>query len=484
MSEFSKYLDYLIKCRDLKLVQVAEICKVDTSTIFRWANGKVLPKSWERLEPVVKKLRLTPYEVSVLRNAYRKELLGESQGQCFEEIMKIFRILEQKQEKYQCAGQEKEWGNQGEREWRLGAGFCALGSKIEVWRHIQDALGQASRQDGQGLYLKLHDISDVLLMELKGLCSQRDGGRVSILICEGNGAANRAEEKLKQMRKILDLLFGEREIYIYYLDASDGAAWEGQNWIVSDGFFLQFSNDMSRGMATGDETWIAFFQERMGRLEERGTPIHKGAIGAMEYVERGTAKEGIQAAAVEYMPCVGMGLTEEILQDRIYKETPFREEMIQKILANQPNRIPGIGQLFSYFTREGLMEFMESGRVEIFPYKIYSPATLQQRCQVLANLIALAEKEPSIHYLMLKEGFLGMKGIYVEQRDGAGDSLRIELQFRGEGKEGIAILDWEIQQAYRDFFAYLKKSVNVYGEEETLACLREVLETYQRKEVS
>ena len=45
MSEFSKYLDYLIKCRDLKLVQVAEICKVDTSTIFRWANGKVLPKS-------------------------------------------------------------------------------------------------------------------------------------------------------------------------------------------------------------------------------------------------------------------------------------------------------------------------------------------------------------------------------------------------------------------------------------------------------
>lgn len=77
-----------------------------------------------------------------------------------------------------------------------------------------------------------------------------------------------------------------------------------------------------------------------------------------------------------------------------------------------------------------------------------------------------------------------MKGIYVEQRDGAGDSLRIELQFRGEGKEGIAILDWEIQQAYRDFFAYLKKSVNVYGEEETLACLREVLETYQRKEVS
>ncbi len=478
MSEFSKYLDDLIKCRGLKLVQVAKICKIDTSTIFRWANGKVLPKSWERLEPLVKKLRLTPYEASTLRNAYRKELLGESQSQCFEEIIKIFHILQQKQKRYRQ-------GVQGEGAMRPEGrahdfGFCALEGKVEVWRHIQSVLGRDLGKAGSKVYLRLHDISDVLLMELKELCSQGLGGSISILICEGSGAASRAEEKLIQMRKVLDLLFGQREIYIYYLDASEGAVWEGQNWIVTEGCFLQFSNDMSRGMATEDRTWIAFFQEQMQQLEERRTPIHKDFIGAMEYVGRGGAREGIQAAVVEYMPCVGMGLTEEILRDRIYPEVPFREEMIQKILEGQPGRALGVGHLFSYFTKEGLAEFMESGQVEIFPYKVYRPATLQQRRQILANLIALAEQEPSIHYFMLKEGFLGMKGIYVEQRDGIGNSLRIELQFGSGEKEGIAIFDWEIQKAYRVFFAYLKESVNVYGEEETLAYLREVLERYQK----
>ncbi len=80
MSEFSKYFNYLIKCRNLKHVQVAEMCKIDTSIIFRWANGKVLPKSWGRLEPIVRRLRLTPDEVSALCNAYRREVLGESQS--------------------------------------------------------------------------------------------------------------------------------------------------------------------------------------------------------------------------------------------------------------------------------------------------------------------------------------------------------------------------------------------------------------------
>jgi hypothetical protein len=48
-------------------------------------------------------------------------------------------------------------------------------------------------------------------------------------------------------------------------------------------------------------------------------------------------------------------------------------------------------------------------------------------------------------------------------------------------KEEIAIVDKEIQQAYSRFFAYLKKGGKTYGEAETLACMRDVLDYYCEK---
>lgn len=490
MSEFSEYLDHLIKCRGLKHVQAAEICKIDTSTIFRWANGKVLPKSWERLEPIVKKLRLTPYEVSVLKNTYEKELLGESQSQCFEEIMKIFHILEQRQGKRremapgaEVAGFFGKQEEDPERKGKAGHGeVLRLQGRMEVWRHIQNILEQSFFQMDQKLYLKLYDISDVLLMQLKEFCGKKGGGRINILICGGDGTAGRVEVKLKRMRKIVDLLFQKGEVCIYYLEALDGIAWEGQNWMMSDDFFLQFTNDMSKGMMARDTEWIAFFREYIERMEERRLPIHKDTVEIMEYVGRANIEEGEQIASVEHMPCISMGLTEEILREQICQDLPFREKIIQKIIEEYPNGILGIGRLFSYFTKEGLTEFMESGRVEIFPYKVYKPLTMEQRCEILGNLIALAE-QPSIHFFLLKEGVLSLKGLHVEQRSGAKDSLWIEIQSEDGKKEEIDIADRDIQQAFKGFLSYLRKSGNVYKEMDTLAYLKEVLSAYQKREI-
>ena len=489
MSEFSDYLDHLIKCRRLKHVQAAEICKIDTSTIFRWANGKVLPKSWERLEPVVKKLRLTPYEISMLKSAYEKELLGESQSQCFDEIMRIFRILGRKQGKRQdmadreekmeaCRRQEEDQAGKGGDG---HTGVFRLHGKMEVWRCIQNALDQSLFQMGQNLYLKLHDIPDALLLELKELCRKKTGRKMSILICGEDGIADQVEMKLRRMRKVIDLLFQKGEVCIYYLNALDGGIWEGQNWNISDSFFLQFANDMSVGMMTRDAGWIAFFREHMEQMEGRCPPVHKDTIEMMEYVERANIEEGEQIASVEYMPCISMALTEKILREQIYQEVPFREEMIHKIIEEYPKDILGIGSLFSYFTKEGLMEFMESGRVEIFPYRVYKPLTMGQRCEILGNLIALAEREPGIHLFLLKGGVLDLKGLHVEQRFGAGDSLWIEFQSEDGKKEEIAVADRDIQQAFKGFFSYLRKSGSVYKEIETLAYLKEVLGAYQKK---
>ncbi len=486
MSEFSKYFDYLMKCRSLKHVQVAEMCKIDTSIIFRWANGKALPKSWGRLEPIVRRLRLTPNEVSALRNAYRKEALGESQSRCFDEIMDIFQILGQKRRQGSAQCKKGAGSRTYDCEGISGLGgcissskACGLNGKMEVWQSIRQALNLSPVCKGQELFLKLNGISDAMLMELKGIHRKKGWERIHLLLCGGNGTAGRTEAKLRQMQEVIELLFQEGEICVSCMDASEASLWEGHNWMISDDFFLQFTEDMSFGLVTGEKAWIAFFQEQFGRLEEKCRPICKNTVDAMAYVERGNTEEGVQITALEYMPCISLGLTEDILQEQIRPDIPFREELIQKVIAYYPQGVPAAGQLFSYCTKDGLVEFMESGRIEIFPeQELYSPASMQQRCEILANIIALAQDKQNIHFVLLKEDFPELKGIHLEQWLGTKNALWVEHWSETGQKEEVAIVDKDIQQAYSRFFAYLNKGGKAYGEAETLACMKDVLDYY------
>ena len=83
------------------------------------------------------------------------------------------------------------------------------------------------------------------------------------------------------------------------------------------------------------------------RLGEKCQPISKNTVDAMAYVERGNTEEGIQIMALEYMPCISLGLTEDILQEQIHPDIPFREELIQKVIAYYSQGAPAAGQLFS-----------------------------------------------------------------------------------------------------------------------------------------
>lgn len=98
------------------------------------------------------------------------------------------------------------------------------------------------------------------------------------------------------------------------------------------------------------------------------------------------------------MPCLSMGLTKEILQNNIYQDLPFREELIQNILERYPGCPDYLREIFSYFTKSGLIEFMETGRVEIFPYDIYDSLSSPQRCEVLDNIISLSETKEKVHF--------------------------------------------------------------------------------------
>lgn len=97
---FSAYFKQMLVYRKLRNADVARICDIDETVLFKWWSGNHLPKSWDSLEPVIVKLRFTPNQISGLRKVYQEELLGEEQSKCFNEIIKIFHVLEDKRTEY------------------------------------------------------------------------------------------------------------------------------------------------------------------------------------------------------------------------------------------------------------------------------------------------------------------------------------------------------------------------------------------------
>jgi hypothetical protein len=79
----------------------------------------------------------------------------------------------------------------------------------------------------------------------------------------------------------------------------------------------------------------------------------------------------------------------EILEGQINEGIPNREALIEEIYKSCSS-IPSHGRAF--FCREGLIEFLETGRIDSFPYEIYQQPNMEIRCQVMERAIALTEQ--------------------------------------------------------------------------------------------
>ena len=479
MSEFSVFLDGILKARRMSGAQAARLCRIDTTVLFRWLSGASLPRNWKRLEGLTEKLRLTPYEMEMLEFRYRKEVLGETHANCFGEILKTLHTLAEKRAEYRLgSSKDHAWPLSAEGEGTL-PGFRKLDHKLDLMQCVQAALTASLSEGQKSLCFKLQVLPEWLLVQLKQFQS-RSGNPIEMFVYTSstNGTIGMAEQKLVWMRQMGDLLITKNPADIYFYNGLEELDQMRQNWLVSERFLIQFPSDLSCGMITRDPAWIAFFQESFEELKAQSGQFCKCNKEVMEFLDSEEQLIKLQCAGVDFMPCISVGLTEQILQENILPDLPGRDEMIQGILR-YPNCAARMQRVHSVFSRGGLRKFMEYGVVDLFPYKVYRPLSIEQRCEVLENMIFIQEHNLSFHYILLKDDFADMQGICVEQRYSENGQLHIYISLEEGKKEEIAIADPDIREEYARFFGYLKGSWFVYSEEETLAYMKKELRRYR-----
>lgn len=477
MSLFSEYLAEIKVRRNLTCAQIAQMCNKNTKDVFCWIGGKYIPESWKQLEIIVDRLQLSEEEGEKLKNAYERTLIGEEKYACHRKIIEFFQVLQQVGDDY-LQFQEQDIVNV--REVKLPE-FVQLNNKMEILRWIQNILDYLTSQKEKKLYLNIQVMNPEIMMLLNLFCTNTTNCKIEEIIYLKVEEKNAGEHNLQVLKGIAEVLVQRNSIEIYGQDEVNFEKGFSENWILSEDFICCFDEELSGGMLSTNTEWVQFFLDSFEDIKASGRNV-----GIKRYEE----SHGLPAfvfpysdfigRSIEYMPCTGCCLTRAMLEQYIYSTIPDREALIQGIMEYYA-RLTGAEELewHTFFFREGMLEFMDTGRIDAVPDILYERPSVATRCEVLERMIDFS-KEGKICYHMVKDGRLPlMKNLHVEQMNGVTKSLIIDMHFEDDRKERFEIEDEEFRTNFWNFFEYLEKGGYAYSVQETIAYMEEVLEEYR-----
>lgn len=471
MSVFSDCLKRVQIRRGFTTAQIAEICNVEKTVIHRWFCGQRLPNSWEKVEKTMQKLHLSADEWHQLKKAYERSVIGEEQYECYQRIMEILLVLQRETER----DVKRKSNIIKDYQIKKTPEFLVLENKLEILQCIQNLLSYLIVHKENKLYVKMQVICPEILMMVKMFCYQNPDNTLEEIIYLDNELDGSGTYNMRLFEEAISLLLLKNPISIFYSETADSDRKFAFNWILSKEFFVQFNDSMSYGMVTTRKEWRDFFLNNFIKIKKDCLSIGKKKVCSAEYIMN-MCYEDSDLVSLEFMPCFGKCLTEELLRKFIYMDLPNREALIQEIVRifviegeQYPNK------LTTFFLPNGLLKFMEKGRLEIFPEDIYSPLDLSARKEFLRKAIKLSENGTVTQYMLREEKFPNMEGIHIEQVYGKIQKLTVTINFWNEEKEQIEISEQRILNQFWNFFEYLKESEYVYTLEESIQYMKQVL---------
>lgn len=484
MSAFSECLNQIKDRRNLTSADIAHMCQLDTTVVYKWIKGDHLPQNDNVIEKIADKLYLSSLEKQNLQQTYEKSLLGEEKFDCFQKIIEILELLHQRGQEYNSVNTI---GNVVDSiHMKPLPEFIELNNKLEILQWIQDVLTYLMTKEEKNLYLRLQTIHQDVIMLLKMFCSRVEHTNIEEIVCFANESYGSTVYNLDIIKGLINMLVQKHPMQIYCQVEGEQERSFLDNWILSDEFFMEFSNDFSYGMLTTNPKMIAYYRKCYEDIKKDSQELGKKWCDTPESYLLSMDSDQVYFSCIEYMPCLGNCLTEEILEAHILPELPGREALIHKILQYNKvissNRANGDN---SFFSMEGLIEFMETGVFEVFPYEVYQRPNTYWCCKILENMIYFLEND-LMSYHMVKEGQLPLlKGVYielVEYENHDVEHLVIDIHFKEGKKERFEVYSLEIKKLFKEFFVFMGKNHHyVYDKEETLARLKEVLEEYRGK---
>ena len=402
VSVFSEYLDNYIKKSKYTVSRLASKMNMDRSILYRYVKGTRVPSDEALLCEIAAALCMTDTEKEHLLELYNRLMYGDEKIDNYVYFKSFLKQLKEREDGFITEN--------GQVKTDMGTGYghkmLWLNSEeeiVSVVRKLLDNVSNTRGADGEEKCIYIVMQPDNPVQEYIRPCLEDTDVRVEQIIhLERNDACK--YKNLDVLLHILGTCFGNMHYTVYYSFCDDIGEGDSMYWmtnvIIIGDYVVWFDADMHYGSVIHDGCC------RMGAMKRYGK------IKKNTYILKNDTKQGDNATGIYGKtdgviignlfidPCIGLIVGRDIWESNLYdfegkKELMDHIEDVGGAWNNTtyfPSKIIKSSKITVRFQYDGLIRFMETGRISELPACMYKPLDMPQRLLTLMRMIEIIKK--------------------------------------------------------------------------------------------
>lgn len=404
MSEFSDLLSLLIKNQDVNVSALTAYCELDRSTMYKLINGKRAPSSKALVQKLASFMNLNPLETQELLQAYLLTKVGwdtyYSRKNALEFILSFTDLHSE-------SFQDTSALDFNAASWHTKKDTVALSGQIQINSCIHQMVTELlSKPDGHLFILAQPEHLEVINLSAM-LPYAKSTLHIQHIICVNNRKGyirSQQNYNMQCLKKIISLYEKPVTYEPYYYYDNVNSHFNNLNFLpcmfLTDSAAILCSSNLKEGVMIKDKETLHLFENRFRDIMKNTEPLTSSFHSILNFHLKNFSiiyKEASTSYSLSAEPCLIPCFTKDLLNKYIPDSLPQKNTLLQEL----PLYIESLTKSSShmYFTREGVLRFLMTGRLHEIPDALYSPFEYEDRIKLLKKFYDQVNSSNNIRLL-------------------------------------------------------------------------------------
>lgn len=479
MSEFSKQLNAHMERINCTSASLAKLLQMNITLFSKIKTGTRKLTEQELLYPLMDALQLTELEKDLFIEAYKKDMIG---SELYESLLSVKHMLEQIGEyhflKHQTLSKN------------LAIEEITAESSLDVLILVKQVLELESKKDNA--YIRVISQPDFTALNqlLNLVLSTDDPVKIDhIFALQIEKPKNESHYNIHTLSNLFPLLLSSSNYRAHYYYDDIIHHFNTHTLfpyvIITSEYTLTISYDLAHAnLSTNQKVRNVYVKEFTRMLRNTKEIIHplETPIDIIQHYQTLEEEPFHTLYTIEAQPCFNLFITNKIMHSCVSSVLPQIEDIIA-LFNERRNKLIDMREkfsIYSYFTKEGIINFLEDGYFSEVPKAFCQPITLDSRISILERLYNAVSIDDSLEYHLLNTDKFHYPNTLILS---GWDNNQISLVYKHPTFENIcfALNEKNISSLVVRFLDYLKNSSFVYTKEETLKFLHTTIQEYKKR---
>lgn len=474
MTGFSQALQSHIERSGLKMSTIAKASGVDRTLLYKIMGGQRLPSGDDVLERLTSSLMLSPLQGAELLELYHIAKIGE-------DVYKRHRLVQamienfgffQSGEAPAVTSPPPAWGSS---ETTVLQGNAAINACVRFV--LEEAAARRER-----IRLVAQPDYPFLMQILASIgCTQPDLSVTHVIQLQNSdferGSNRHNLEAVTETLPLTTAGFQYNLKFVYEQETSCLTILP--NLILTERHAVCISEKYEYGTCFHSPDLLALYRTAFDKIAAEAEPLISrltDPMQHMEYYERLYNGEKTNLYIFFPQPCFGTLYSPELIRQCVRPELPYREKVAELYIA-QTQQLCGLlspaRQLVSYFSEEGLREFLQTGRVQEVPTEYYTPIPPEERLNVVKALYRATQEGWYRPYLVNPRNLRMPDNLTISAM--SEEAVLLVYNHPVRGSFTLSLNERSISSSIYSFFTYMAESGLVLPQEKAISLLDGIL---------